>query len=156
MFAELIAEIKRCRERPAPFVLRWDEAPRRLPMVTMADHVAELAPAVRAIVKAVRAAVKAAAPGATEVAYQSSPPRTKSAMWKLARYDVGEEQVAGIGVFAAYAVLFFYRGVELDDGSGLLTGGGKAMRSIRLDAPGDVARPAVKKILREAFRLART
>ena len=123
-------------------------------MVTVTEHLARLAPGVRAIVKAARAAVKAAAPEAAEVAYQSSPPRSKSAMWKLARYDLGDAQVAGIGVFATYAVLYFHRGVELDDGSGLLTGGGKAMRSIRLESPEDAVRSQVEKVLRRAFRLA--
>jgi len=122
-------------------------------MLTVTDHLGQLAPAVRAIAKAARAAVKAAEPRATEVAYQSKPPRSKSAMWKLVRYDLGDEEVAGIGVFATYAVLYLYRGVELDDGAGLLSGGGKAMRSIRLETPGDAARPAVKKVLRAAFRL---
>jgi len=123
-------------------------------MVRVTDNLRRLAPRVRAIVKATRAAVKAAAPEAAEVAYQSSPPLSKSAMWKLARYDLGDAQVAGIGVFATYATLYFYRGVELDDGSGLLVGGGKAMRSIRLEAPEDATRPRVKSTLRRAFRLA--
>ena len=45
------------------------------------------------------------------------------------------------------------RGRELDDGIGLLEGGGSTMRSIRLRTPGDAARPAVKRIVRKAFKL---
>lgn len=75
-------------------------------------------------------------------------------MWKLYRYASGGENVVGIGTFAEHVNLFFYRGVDLDDGSGLLQGGGKEMRSITLRTPADAERPAVKAIVRKAFRLA--
>ncbi len=51
------------------------------------------------------------------------------------------------------ASLYFYRGRELDDGSGLLEGGGKAMRFIRLRTPADAESAATKQLLRKAFRL---
>ena len=74
-------------------------------------------------------------------------------MWKLYRYADDAGNVCGIGTFADHANLFFYRGRELDDGSGLLAGGGKEMRSITLRSTADMNRPAVKKVLREAFKL---
>ena len=40
-----------------------------------------------------------------------------------------------------HATLYFYRGRELDDGSGLLEGGGKDMRFITIRKPVDVVRP---------------
>ncbi len=79
--------------------------------------------------------------------------RSKSAMWKIVRYALDGAPVVGLGTFPTYAHLFFYRGRELDDGSGLLEGGGSTMRSIRLRTPGDAARPAVKRIVRKAFKL---
>ena len=107
----------------------------------------------RPTVIAARRILKASAPNATEIAYQSNPPRSKSAMWKLARYAVDGEDVAGLGTFSTYAALFFYRGRELDDGTGLLQGGGKDSRFIRLRTPADAERPAVKRIVRKAFAL---
>jgi hypothetical protein len=100
--------------------------------------------------------VRGVAPKANEVAYQSKPPRSKSAMWKLARYSIGGDDVAGLGTFSTYAALFFYRGRELDDGSGLLQGGGKDSRFIRLRTPADAMRPAVKRLVRKAFALERS
>jgi len=111
---------------------------------------------VRPTVNAARRAVKTAAPKAKEIAYQSKPPRSKSAMWKLARYSIGGDYVAGIGTFSTYAALFFYRGRELDDPSGILEGSGKDSRFIRLRTPADATRPAVKRIVRRAFTLERT
>lgn len=107
-------------------------------------------------VEAARRMVKAVAPQAEEIKYDMSQPRSSRTMWKLYRYAAAGENVVGIGTFPGHSSLYFYRGVELDDGSGLLAGGGKQMRSIRLDAPADANRQAVKSLVRKAFRLARS
>ncbi len=72
-------------------------------------------------------------------------------MWKVVRYAVGDEYVVGIGAFATYATLFFARGRDLDDGSGLLQGSGKDARFIRLREPKDASQPALTRILRKAL-----
>ena len=114
----------------------------------------ELPPAVRPNVEAARRVVKSIAPKAEEIEYDMAPPRSNRTMWKLVRYAVDGENVVGIGTFPGHSTLYFYRGRELDDGSGLLQGGGKEMRSITLRSPADVERPAVKRMVRKAFRLA--
>jgi hypothetical protein len=124
--------------------------------VTVAGQLKRVPNAVRPTVNAARRMVKAIAPNAAEIAYQSNPPRSKSAMWKLVRYSLGDEYVAGIGTFSTYAAIFFYRGRELDDGSGLLQGGGKDSRFIRLRTPADATGPAVKRLVRKAFALERS
>ena len=120
-------------------------------VTTFSEHLKSIPPAVRPIVQSARRAVKEAAPQAKEVAYQSRPPRSKSAMWKLVRYAVGDEYVVGIGTFATYATMFFTHGRELDDGSGLLEGSGKDARFVRLRKPGDAAQPALRRVLRKSF-----
>ena len=77
-------------------------------------------------------------------------------MWKIARYAVDGANVVGIGTFPRHATLWFYRGRELDDPSDLLEGGGKDSRFITLHSPADAERPAVKRMVREAFRLGGT
>src|SRR2546421_3794429 len=126
------------------------------PAVTVAGQLKRVPNAVRPTVNAARRMMKAIAPNAREIAYQSNPPRSKSAMWKLARYSLGDDYVAGIGTFSTYATIFFYRGRELDDGSGLLEGSGKDARFTRLRTPADAERPALKRIVRKAFALERT
>jgi Domain of unknown function (DU1801) len=121
--------------------------------IALSEQVKKLPPSVRAIVQAARRTVKAAAPGVTEITTQGQPPRSSSYMWKVVRYAVGGRNVVGIGAFTAYAALFFYRGREIDDGSGLLQGRGKEMRSINLRAPADAERPAVARMMRKAFKL---
>jgi hypothetical protein len=109
---------------------------------------------VNATVEAARRMVKAVAPQAEEIPYQMAQPRSSRTMWKLFRYRGGGSNVVGIGTFPNHSTLYFYRGVELDDGSGFLQGGGKEMRFITLGEPADAERPKVKAMVRKAFRLA--
>jgi hypothetical protein len=108
----------------------------------------------KATVEAARRVVKSIAPKAEEIPYRMAEPKSSRTMWKLYRYAVDGENVAGIGTFPDHANLYFYRGVDLDNGSGLLQGGGKEMRSITLRSPAEVERPAVKAMVKKAFRLA--
>ena len=86
----------------------------------------------RPTVKAAIRAVKDVAPHAEEIAYQMAAPRSNRMMWKIVRYAVDGANVVGIGTFSKHSTLFFYRGRELDDGSGLLQGGGKESRFVTL------------------------
>jgi uncharacterized protein DUF1801 len=108
----------------------------------------------KATVEAARAMVKAVAPKADEIKYDMAQPRSSRMMWKLFRYAANGQNVVGIGTFPDHSAIYFYRGVELDDGTGVLAGGGKEMRFIRLDSPADANRAAVKSVVRRAFKLA--
>lgn len=108
-----------------------------------------------AVIEAARVMVRSIAPKAEEIPYQMAQPRSSRTMWKLFRYTVNGQSVVGIGTFPDHSQLYFYRGVDLDDGSGLLAGGGKQMRSIRLDSPADARRAVVKSLVRKAFQQAR-
>src|SRR5437763_16377488 len=121
--------------------------------ISVSEQLSKIPATVRPTVKAARQLVRTVAPKATEISYRSQPPRSSRYMWKIARYAVDGANVVGIGTFPDHANLFFYRGRELDDGSGLLQGAGKDMRSITLRAPADAERPAVKRMVRSAFKL---
>lgn len=123
--------------------------------ISVAEQVRRIPSATRPTVQAARRTVKAVAPKAKEIAYQSQPPRSKSAMWKIVRYAVDDEPVAGIGTFATYAALFFYRGRELEDPSELLEGSGRDSRFLRLRTPAEASRSDVKRLVRKAFALSK-
>jgi hypothetical protein len=74
-------------------------------------------------------------------------------MRKLVRYTVGGANVLGIGTFPTHSTIFFYRGRELDDASGLLKGSGKDSRFVTLREPAEAESPAVKRLIRQAFKL---
>jgi hypothetical protein len=122
--------------------------------ITVSEHLRKIPPSVRSMVTAARRTVKGVAPEAKAITYRGQPPRSSRAMWKIVRYALDGANVIGIGVFPRHAAVFFYRGRELDDGSGLLQGAGKEMRFITVRAPADAERPAVKRMLRKAFTLA--
>src|SRR5260370_19706048 len=92
---------------------------------TLNEQLQQVPPAVRPNVEAAIKVVKEVAPGAAEVAYQMAPPRSRGMMWKLVRYAVDGKSVVGIGTFTKHSALYFFRGVELEDGSGLFDAGGK-------------------------------
>jgi len=121
--------------------------------ILLSDHLKNVPPKVRPTVKAAIKTVKEAAPNADEITYRSSPPRSGSAMWKLVRYAIDGENVVGVGTVTNHSTLFFYRGRELDDGSGLLQGSGRDSRFVTLRGPADAEKPAVKQLVRKAFKL---
>ena len=126
------------------------------PDVSLTDQLKRVPATVRPTVKAAIKTVKEIAPKADEIAYRSQPPRSKSAMWKLVRYAVDGSNVVGIGTFSNHSAMFFYRGRELDDEGGLLKGSGKDSRFITLTSASDAERPAVKRLLKQAFKIARS
>jgi methylated-DNA-protein-cysteine methyltransferase-like protein len=137
------ARVHRINDEPMPTTAQ----------TSLSEHLEKIPPSVRPTVKAAIKTVKEIAPKAEEISYNSRPPTSPSAMWKLVRYAVGGTNVVGVGTFTSHATLWFYRGRELDDGSGLLQGGGKDSRFITLRAPADAATPAVKRLVRKAFKL---
>lgn len=119
----------------------------------MDQHLVHVPPETRATVEAARRMIRALAPQAVEVPYQSRPPANPSTMWKLARYTLNGENVVGIGTYTKHSTLYFYRGRELDDGSGLLQGSGKDARFMTLRAPADAKRSDVTRLVKRAFQL---
>ena len=75
---------------------------------------------VRPTVTTARRMVRGLAPVAEEIICMSRPPRSPQYMWKLLLYAVDGATVLGIGTFPTHSTVYFYRGRELDDGSGLL------------------------------------
>jgi len=124
--------------------------------IPLSDHLKRIPAKTRPTVEAAIKTVKEAAPKAEEITYNSQPPRSSSAMWKLVRYADGGANVVGIGTFPNHATLFLYRGRELEDGSGLLQGTGKDSRFVTLRSPADAEAPAVKRLVRQAFKLGGT
>jgi uncharacterized protein YdeI (YjbR/CyaY-like superfamily) len=123
--------------------------------ISLSEQLKKVPAGVRPTVKAAIKTVKEAAPKANEIAYRSQAPRSKSAMWKLVRYAVDGANVVGVGSFTDHSTIFFYRGRELDDKNGLLHGSGKDSRFITLLSPADAERPAVKRLVKQAFKIAR-
>ena len=124
-------------------------------MITVSGQLKKVPAAVRPTVEAAVDAIRQAAPHAEEIPYQMAAPRSDRMMWKIVRFAVAGANVVGVGTFPRHSTLFFYRGRELDSGEGLLQGTGKDTRFVTLRSPSDVARPEVRRLIREAFALTR-
>lgn len=66
---------------------------------------------------------------------------------------VGQGNVAAIAPYADHVNLQFYQGTSLPDPRGRLEGTGKALRHVKLRHARDLKDPAVKALVRAAWRI---
>ncbi len=71
---------------------------------------------------------------------------------RLATFCVGDAPFAYIGIFAAHVSLGFFQGASLPDPRGLLEGGGRFMRHVKLRPETDVDGSALEAIIAAAHR----
>jgi hypothetical protein len=114
--------------------------------------IGKFGPKDRALIRTVRKALRARFPTANELVWDnynffvigySPTERPSDAVVSLAA------RANGVG-------LCFIRGADLPDPKGLLLGSGNQTRFIRLEAPGVLARPAVRSLLAAAVARAKT
>jgi hypothetical protein len=94
---------------------------------------------------AIRSLVRQLHPGVVEVVW----PHQGTVGWGVGPRKMSEHY-AYLAVHPTHVNLGFYRGASLPDPAGLLGGTGKAMRHIRIERAGDVARPEIAALLKEA------
>jgi hypothetical protein len=115
--------------------------------IPVSQYVRKVPAHLRPTLQAARRTVKAIAPkGTKETAWRT---------WPI-RYGGDDGYVCAVGDYPRWISLFFFRGADLDDPDGILEGTGKGMRHIKLHEPKDAGRPAVKRMIRRAFRLGGT
>lgn len=111
--------------------------------VPVREYVKRVPASLRPTLNAGRKTIKALAPkGTREIAYRR---------WPI-RYAVGEDLVCGIGDYPRWIAVYFFQGARLEDPGGVLEGTGKNMRHIKLHEPKDADSPALKRMLRQAFK----
>src|SRR5437867_4499665 len=111
--------------------------------ITVNDYAKGFRPSVRAIMSAARATVKAVAPTAKETAYRGWP----------TRYSDAHGPVVAVGGYSHHAAIYFFRALDLDDPDDLLEGTGARLRHVALRTADDARRPALKRLIRRAFKL---
>ena len=111
--------------------------------ITGSDYAKGFPPGVRTIMSAARATVKSVAPRTKETAYRGWP----------TRYFDADGPVVAVGGYSRHAAMYFFRALELDDPDGLLEGSGARLRHVKLRTAEDARRPALKRLIRRAFKL---
>ena len=110
--------------------------------IPVSDYVRKVPAELRPTLQAARRTIKQIAPKAEETAWR---------VWPI-RYRQGDRYLVAVGNHPRWISIFFFHGGELDDPDSVLEGTGKLMRHIKLRDPKDASRPAVKRMLRRAFR----
>ena len=108
--------------------------------IPVAEYVRRVPADLRPTLQAARRTIKQIAPQSSETAWRT---------WPI-RYRQGDVYVVAVGNYPRWVSIFFFRGGELD---GVLEGTGKLMRHMKLREPRDASRPALKRMLRQAFRV---
>ena len=115
--------------------------------IPVGEYVRRVPASLRPTLQASRRTIKAVAPKSTkETAWRA---------WPI-RYSVNDAYVCAIGDYPRWISVYFFRGAELDDPDGLLEGSGKGMRHVKLREPKDAGRPALKRLIRHAFKMGGT
>lgn len=115
----------------------------RKPIQTVDDLLDNYSPQVREIAHALRQLVRSAAPDLKEEVKPG---------WKNVTYR-NNGVVVAISPYSRHVNLHFYRGVDLDDPDGILTGSGKELRHVRIEEVEDVDADALSDMVQRAVRL---
>ena len=112
---------------------------------TFEDVVAEANSEMKKIAYALRALLAEIMPNITEVPWGHQ---------KTVGYGVGRKKMSEhfcyIAPFKNYVNLGFFYGADLPDPDGLLDGGGKLLRHIKIHSIDDLENPAIRKLIEEA------
>ena len=109
----------------------------------VADLIARYTPEMADAITACRRKLCARVPRGYELVYDNYNALAIGYAWA----DKASASLVSIAAYPRWVTLFFLYGKDLPDPDGLLEGDGVRVRSIRLDAPGDLDRPAVRRLL---------
>lgn len=137
------------REKQTPKPAKKPEAPVRRPthrprIGTFEELIADHLPEVQETARRLRAMVFDVLPEAVETVYLG---------WRIAIYREPRE-ICGIQPVRGRCNFYLTDGAHLSDPDGLLTGGGKNIRHVKIFEPGAIPLDGLKRLIREGHRLA--
>ena len=132
----------RRQRRQAPRLARGAAAERQL-----RKFIAKFSPSDRTRIRAARRFLRRQLAGAYELVYDNY----NFFVIGYGPTDRPSQAVVSLAAQANRLALCFLRGAELPDPDGVLRGGGRQVRSVRLETAKDLERPEIQRLLREAF-----
>jgi hypothetical protein len=121
------------------------------PARQISSFLAKYTPVLRREANAGRAALSELMPTAVELVYDNY----NALVFAFGASERASEAIVSLALYPRYVTLFFLYGVGLPDPQGLLVGDGKQVRSIRLESSRDLARPAVRSLIKAAIARAK-
>jgi hypothetical protein len=118
------------------------------PQRELAGFLSRYSPEIRTLAKAALKKMRARLPGAFELVYDNY----NALFVGFGATDRASDAVFSIALYPRWINLFFLQGATLHDPEKLLKGSGKRVRSIILEEPSVLDRPAVRALMKEALR----
>ena len=112
----------------------------------LAAFLAKYEPGIQAQARAVRAKLQELLPGAVEMVYDNY----NALVIGYGATDRPSEAVISMALMPRWVTLCFIWGVHLPDPQGLLKGSGNQVRNIRLEAPADLEKEPIRRLIAEA------
>jgi hypothetical protein len=112
------------------------------------DFIDKYTPDVAAAIRACRRKLLKRVPHGVEMVYDNY----NALVFAFGPSEKQADLVLSIAAYPKWVTLFFWRGSELDDPAGLLTGTGSQVRGIRLGTPDDLDCDDVKALIAQALR----
>ena len=122
----------------------------KTPEQQLTTFLAKYSPEMQKVAKATRRKMRAFFPEALEMVYNYS----SGLVIAYGPTETGIEAICAIKVTPKGVTLFFGRGNEMQDPDGLLSGKAKLVRELPLGGASDLDKPAIKKLIRQAIKMA--
>ena len=113
----------------------------------IAGFIAKYTPAIAAQLRDARQRLRAHFPRDVEMVFDNY----NALVFGIGPSDHTRESFISIAGYPKWVTLFFLDGASLHDPDGLLEGGGKQVRGIRLKTPADMDAPAVRVLIDQAI-----
>jgi len=110
--------------------------------------IAMYSPEVAAQLRAARARLRAHFPRGFELVFNNY----NALVFAMSPTEKSSEAFVSVAAYPRWITLFFLHGTKLRDPRGLLEGNGKQVRSIRLETPASIGKPAVTALIAQAIR----
>jgi hypothetical protein len=120
------------------------------PRAQLSSFISKFSPPIAARARAVLATLRTRLPGATELVYDNY----NALAIGFGTSERMSDLIVSVAVYPRWVSLFFFNPQDLDDPERLLKGNGTMVRHLVLDAAGDLERPAVRALLRQAVAVA--
>ena len=125
--------------------------PAESPAGQIAGFIEKFDPKVAKLIRLLRAAVRKRLPTAFELVYDNY----NFLVFGFATTERASDCVVSLAADGHGVTLFFYWGAKLPDPQKILQGGGKQVRSIRVEGPATLKRPEVEALLQAAVDYAK-
>ena len=118
----------------------------KAPVAQIDGFLAKYSPEIASQLQAARRHLAAHFPRGFELVYDNY----NALVFAIASSERASDAILSVASYPQWVTLFFFRGIDLPDPTGILEGDGAQVRSVRLQPPGKLHEPAVQALVAAA------